>query len=206
MLGRIFLVLPFFLLMACNSDERDNLCRPVGDNYLQDADFALEAENRRAQHWTGLQHAGERSFNASISNGELTITKFATQPWYLFRQRLKGEDLAGKKMVFSAELKLDIHAPATPHGFKVGGGLNLVARSERGKIVLHSILNHEPILGTHDWHQARVTVQLPADTTMVEVGFLHQADGTLQVRKPSFYEVEDSPDTCRLTPESKPGS
>lgn len=201
MLAKIFMAAPLFLLMACEAGRYDDRCQLAGDNYLLDKDFTLEAADKRSRHWFGLQHGGEKSFTTSMAGGELTINKIGTQPWYLFRQRLQNTDLAGKKMALRAELKLDLRAPASLHGFKVGGGLYLLARSDRGKIALRSIFNHEPHLGTLDWHEVQVIVQLPADTTTVEVGFLHQADGTLQVRKPAFHQVEGSPDACAVTPD-----
>ena len=198
---RILLAAPLLLLIACESVRHDAFCPLAGDNYLQDSDFALEAENKRSQHWGSLQHAGGHSFNTSIADGELTIAKVGDVEWFVYRQLLRTRDLAGKKMVFSAELKFDLQPPAVPHGWKAGGGLNVVARADGGKLLLLSSLNHEPHMGTHDWHEVQVIVLLPADTSMIEVGFLHQADGTLQVRKPAFHVVKGNSAACAVTPE-----
>jgi len=46
----------------------------------------------------------------------------------------------------------------------------------------------------------QVVVQLPPKTDTVEVGFLHQAEGTVQARNPSFQLVDESKGPCDVSP------
>ena len=40
---------------ACSAPEDPTVCQPVGDNYLQDADFAMEQQNPRTNNaWITL--------------------------------------------------------------------------------------------------------------------------------------------------------
>ena len=191
------------LLAACDDTTDPDVCRALGENLLQDADFELEKQNPQSKIWNTLQHAGEESFDFSIENGELTIAKIGTQPWGVFRQRLAAEDFRGARMAFTAELKMDL----SPEGMRmhpVGGGLNLTARSGDNRIVLHSKLEHEPRLGQTDWQPVRVIVDIPGNTETVELDFLHQASGVLQVRKPSFHQVDAASPACALTPGPRP--
>ena len=86
----------------------------------------------------------------------------------------------------------------------VGGGLNLTARSGDNRIVLQSKLQHEPWLGQTDWQPVRVIVDIPGNTESIELDFLHQASGVLQVRKPSFHPVDAASPACAVTPETRP--
>ena len=190
------------LLASCGDTTDPDVCQKLGDNLLQDADFALEKQDGRSKAWGALQHAGEKSFEYTIENGELTIEKIGTQPWGIFRQRLRTSDLDGTRMAFTAELKMDL----TPDGSGMsptgeGGGLNLTARSGNNKILLRSTLNHEPRIGKTDWQPVRVIVDIPETTEIIELGFLHQASGVLQVRKPSFHQVDAASPACAVTPE-----
>ena len=168
------------------------LCELKGPNYLQDADFALEAADKRSKHWAGIQHAGERSFDAQIDDGVLTISRIATQPWYLFRQRIPPGDLGGELMAFTAELKLDLTPPQTMFSFfsKSGGGMQLIVRSRNGSS-LEAIFPHEPHMGSSDWFTAQAVVQVPRDVAVIEASFRHEADGSFQVRNASFRKVKD---------------
>ncbi len=176
----------------------DGFCAVQKTNYLQDADFALEAASRRSRHWTGIQHAGDKSFETSMHDGVLTIEKTGAQPWYLFRQRLPAEELEGKKLAFSAELKLDLRAPAKMETTvdKVGGGLFIVTRNSQGNRTLASTFDHEPNMGSSDWRPVQVVIEIPPGTRKVELGFAHKADGVLQVRKPALQEVKEP---CKVT-------
>ncbi|MCB1848501.1 MAG: hypothetical protein KDI04_14295, partial [Halieaceae bacterium] len=90
-------------LGACGPVPGVDPCVLEEGNYLQDADFALEAQSSRSKHWTGIQHTGEKSFAVAIADGVLSIDKVGSQPWFLYRQRLPAAELAGQRVVFSAE-------------------------------------------------------------------------------------------------------
>jgi len=199
---RIGAMLTAISVAACSAPEDPTVCQPVGDNYLQDADFAMEQQNPRTNNaWITLQHAGEPSYTFTIDSGELTISKIGTQPWGIFKQQLRNTDLGGQRMAFTAELKLDLERPKG-QAFLTGGGLTLTAKSGRKRILLNSKLNHEPRLGHTDWFPVEVIVDIPDNTQDIELGFILQADGMFEVRNPSFHRVDASSVACAVTPDT----
>lgn len=188
------------LLTSCGGTSDPDVCRLLGDNLLQDADFALEKQDGRSKSWGTLQHAGERSFEFTIENGELTIKRIGIEPWGIFRQRLRTNDLGGARMAFTAELKMDLSSDGMEMP-PIGGGLNLTARSGNNRVLLQSKFNHEPRLGKTDWQPVQVIVDIPETTATIELGFMHHASGVLQVRKPSFHHVDADSPACAVTPE-----
>lgn len=188
------------LVAACGAPTDPTICLPTGDNYLQDADFALEQQDPRSNAWITIQHAGEPSFEFTPVNGELTIRKIGTQPWGVFRQQLRNVELGGERMAFTAELKFDLNT-VDSRAYNAGGGLTLTARSGRNRIVRQSTFNHEPRLGHTQWVPVQVIVDIPGNTQNIELGFMHQAEGTFQVRNPSFHRVDASSPACAVTPD-----
>lgn len=188
------------MLVICEATLGDTLCALSGDNYIVNPDFSERSRSGNAKHWGGIQHAGEKSFELAIDGEELTIRKVGTQPWFLLRQRLQGQQLAGKKVAFSAEIKLDMRPPAIYMAFKMGGGLQLTVKSKSSnKILLRSTLDHEPHIGTSDWQKVQVVVRIPKKAGTVELDVLHQADGELSIRRPSFRLIDESENKCKLT-------
>lgn len=188
------------LLASCDvADDKDG-CSKLGENYLQDADFALEQQDQRSKHWVGLQHAGETSFEFTFEDGELSMKKIGTQPWGVLRQKLRNSDLGGARMAFAADIKLDLSGEGVG-AFPVGGGLALTARSGRNRILLHSALNHKPRLGKTKWQMVQVIVDIPRNTKVIDLSFLHQASGVMQIRNPSFHRVDASSAACAVTPD-----
>ena len=186
--------------LSHSSSANAGLCELLEGNYLQDPMFVARNAGGALQHWVSSRHAGEESFALEFDDGELTILKTGTQPWFYFRQVVAGEELAGKKLAVTAELKLDMPPSQLP---KVGGGLKVVARSgslQGRKLLLRSILDHQPHNGKTEWFPVQVVIQLPEKTSTVEVGFLHQADGTLRVRNPSLQMVDESSGPCAVSP------
>ena len=192
-----------FVMISRGISAEGDFCELTGGNYLQNPGFNQSTSGGGQRFWGGGQHAGEKSFEMKFDNGELTISKIGTQPWMAFRQTVAATELAGKKLAMNAELRLDLQQPERAQGFLVGGGLKIAARASdaRGrKLLLRSILDHQPRLGKTDWYPVQVVVQLPEKTSTVEVGFLHQADGTLQIRNPSFQLVDESVTPCEVSP------
>jgi hypothetical protein len=175
------------------------LCVTDRENLIEDANFSLEEENNQSRLWVQSQHAGELSFTTNIQKGVLTISKIGTQPWFTYKQLVQAKKYAGQKMVFSADLKLDLDPPRLSHGFGDGGGLMIVAKSANRKLLLRSVLEHEPHIGKTDWQRVQVIVQLPKSTRRVTLAFLHQADGIMQVRNPFFGAVTPGTKDCPIT-------
>ena len=195
----VALTLPILLASYGNADDAD-LCSAVSENYLQDADFALEQKDPRSTHWNSLQHAGEDSFKFSIESGELTVKRTGSQPWGVMQQKLRTKDLGGARVAFTADLKLDLRAEGLA-AFPRGGGLSLAARSGSNRILRQSVLNHKPRTGKTEWQQVRVIVDLPKKTKIIDLGFLLQTAGSMQVRNPSFHRVDTASPACAVTPD-----
>lgn len=187
------------------SSASDGLCELVEGNYLQDPVFEQRTSGESLQYWVSSQHAGEKSFELEFDNGELSIIKIGTQPWFYFRQVVPAQELAGKKLALNTELKLDMPESRRAN---FGGGVKIVARSgslQGRKLLLRSTLDHQPHNGKTDWYPVQVVIELPAKTDTVEIGFVHQADGTVQVRNPSLQLVDESSVPCSVSPNAVQG-
>ena len=164
--------------------------RTVGDNLLENPRFELDEHGRRFR-WAAMQHAGTKAYRVSVENGVLTISKFDEQAWFVFGQALEIPDRIGQRLRFSAEIRLDM-TEDPGHAFEQGGGLSLVIRGKPNKLLLRSILDHEPRLGKTGWEPVAVTVVVPPGAETLTANFLHQANGTLKVRKPELRQVEET--------------
>jgi hypothetical protein len=183
-------------------------CQPVPDvpactlgekNFLNDADFSAEAASSRSKHWTGIQHAGEKSFRVTFEGPIAVIEKTGSQPWFLYRQRLKTTQLADVKMAFSAEVKLTPASSGVAVGkMEIPGGLRLSAMGPSGKPILR-LESRIPADGEwDDWQFLQVVVQVPKATKALELSFFHESEGTLRVRNPSLREVDATSEHCPL--------
>lgn len=204
MCSRIILLLSTVFMLSCEADAvpQGDLCAVSGDNLLQNSHFEQRTADGGLTSWQRSQHAGDSSYDVNIEGGELTITKTGPQPWFLMRQKIKAKALTGKKLALTAELKLGLTNPKIEQAFKVGGGLQIVARSSDAKgrkILLRSLLNHEPRIGTTEWHNVQVIIEPPKGTASLEIGVLHQADGVMSIRNPSLKLVDESDRECALT-------
>lgn len=198
-LKKLHSALGLTLLLFTGSVGATELCATKGENYIQDADFALEAADVRSRYWTRVQHAGDKSFEASIAEGVLTIDKIGVEPWYYFRQFVDAEDLQGKTLAFTAEMELDLTEPAIRHGFGVdGGGLYVLVRSSSRKILLKSELENEPRIGKTDWVPMQHVFKVHPRAKTIEVAFVHMADGSMRVRNPLLKEVNLKKPGCEL--------
>ena len=182
-------VLMALLLAACGKlDSGKGDCEYAGGNLLDDPEFLTLMEPMRSRGWHYSQHAGDESFQYSAGNGVLFFERVGSESWGLLAQRVEHGELEGKRVAFSAELKLDLKVPDDRHGFGYGGGLSLLAK-KNNRVVLSSSLEHEPHMGVHDWQSVRIVADLPEGISYLRVGFLHQAGGSFQVRNPALYAV-----------------
>ena len=186
----------FLALTACGKQAADSSCKAIGGNLLQDTVFTTVGAPRAQRQWQSSEHSAKGSFSYMAAEGVLTIEQKGLEPWMIVTQSPDAGLLAGKVVEFSADLKLDLAAPERAHGFKLGGGLALVAKNN-GKLAVNSMLDHEPHMGIHDWQTVRVVVALPMMIDYLQVGFLHQAGGVMMVRNPMLRQVAK---TCPLTP------
>ena len=178
------------------------LCPLAGPNLLLDPDFAIEAENPNSTHWKRARHAGVNAYRIEIEKGELTIRKVEAQEWFYYGQSVEVSEYKGEKMAFTAELKLDLTPVPRSYSSAPGGGLDIAARSKSGDVIWSSWRNHEPRLGKTDWVTVQVVFKVPPRARKVELKFMHEgADGTMQVRNPSFHLVDESETPCAVTPD-----
>ena len=198
-MNRIFTVFACVLmLISCGRQPQEGVCLLAEENLLGDADFRLEAESRRSKFWTSIQHAGEKSFSVEIADAIVSIEKIGSQPWFLYRQRLQADDLAGQKIAFSAEVRLVGRAAVTAEPVGRPGGIKLaVLRGGRSHLHLDQRLkaDRQP----EQWQQLQLIAQLPPDTETVQLSFLHESGGVLQVRKPSLRLVDPASAGCKVT-------
>ena len=188
------------LVSGCDmGTEQVPNCGYISGNVLADPQFSALDAPRKERFWRYSQHAENIAFSYDAKNGTLTFIKTGAEPWALLSQTLDAEALRGKRVEFSANLKLDLSEPNDAHVLGHGGGLVLLGRQvdENGsKIRLSSSLEHEPRMGTHDWQRVTVVEDVPKRISHLYAGFLHRADGTIRVRDPALRVVTAG---CELT-------
>lgn len=155
------------------------------DNLLADADFSTVGSKEKI--WRYLQHTGEVSFDFSSEEGVLEITRTARQPWMLLKQQLKNPEFAGATIRFTADLKGELPTSPQIHAFEHKAGLYIKLGKSRAELA-----PHEPNKETFDWQSVSLERTLPPGVTKIEVGFVHQAGGTLWTRSPELVIVNCS--------------
>jgi len=198
-MNKVFAVFASVLmLIACGRAPQEEGCLLAEKNLLEDADFSLEAESSRSTFWTGIQHTGEKSFTVGFADAIVSIEKVGSQPWFLYRQRLKAGDFAGQKIAFSAEVRLIGRAAAAAEREGRPGGIKLaVLPGGRSQLRLEQRL--EAGRQPEEWQSLQLIAQLRPNTETVELGFLHESDGVLQVRRPSLRLVDPAAAGCPVT-------
>ncbi|WP_116365934.1 hypothetical protein [Parahaliea mediterranea] len=184
-----------FLCTACDESGIDTPSGALscgGDNLLQNPAFDTNPAGA-APPWMSSQHAGEKSFELRYKDGVASIVKIATQPWFQLVQSVPVGDLRGKRLRYSAELKLDLTEEGVTHGFNVGGGLTVTLRGDPdpvmgGDRLLYSEqFEHEPHIGTTDWVSVSTDIDVPANASSLRLGFAQYANGGMEIRQPALY-------------------
>ncbi len=192
------------LATACNVAGENQLCEVKGENLIKDPYFSVQKDGGGLAHWLSTQHGGENSYKYSTENGEFTVERVGEQPGFLFRQRVDIVKSEENKLAFYAELEFDLSvSPATLRLSPPGGGLAFTAwsgKGGRGKPLLDASLLNEPKLGKLEWHPVQIVVSIPQETRSVEVGFRLEANGVLKARNPRLQIVDESVNTCAITP------
>lgn len=186
-------LLPAFtalLLAGCGGAADSPGCAYKSENLIDDSGFATLEAPRSQRRWHFSEHAAGGSFTFGATGGVLGIEQHGVEPWAVVKQTVGSKPLRGQVVEFTADLKLDLTQPPQKHGFKLGGGLSLTAKSNN-KLQLSSLMDHEPHMGRHEWFTARVVAALPRQMNLLQVGFIHQAGGAMQVRNPSLRVVAD---------------
>ena len=182
------LLLPL-LLGACGQQGESGVAAAgacaAGENLIRDARFTTLDAPRFQRAWLSSQHSSDVAFEYQAEQGVLTITRTGDEPWFVLGQDFEGGQWGGKRVRFSAELKMELTPPEPGHGFRKGGGLLLRAR-QGGRIVFNSEFEHDPHMGRHDWQRVSVTGAIPPRADSLRAGFQHQAGGRLQARNPEL--------------------
>lgn len=168
-------------LSAADSDQADG-CEE-SDNLLLDPAFLMSGDMSRI--WRYSQHTGEKSFSYSSDEGILQLERISEQPWMILKQRISNPRLSGARVRFSAKLKGDLPTEPPIHGFEHKAGLYFKARGARGELAEHPS-NH----GSFDWQLAVLDRTLPQGAKRLDVGFVHQAGGTLWASEPALVIVK----------------
>lgn len=197
---RVLVLMLAALLAGCQTTATDSASTAQcagGENLLANPDFGASSTAAGLSPWRGSQHAGETSFRTSADNGVVTIEKIATQPWYRLAQVPQARALRGESLVFRAEIKLALDTENVTHNFTHGGGLQVLVWGDPDpvmggdRLMFDSTLEHEPRLGTTDWVQVSIPFTVSSTATRMSVGFVHQANGSMQVRNPELFRCAD---------------
>ncbi len=184
------------LLMGCEATSDGNVSTVQclqGENLLANLDFGSSDPAAGQRPWNSAQHAGEKSFSTRVDTGVLTIEKIGTQPWFRFSQALRARELQGASLVFRSEIRLALDTDGLGQGFDPGGGLQVLVWGDPDpvtggdRLVFDSTMAHEPRLGTTDWMEVTVAFTVPPTATRMRVGFVQQANGSMQVRNPGLF-------------------
>ena len=188
------------LLMGCEASSEGSgfaLKCLQSENLLANVDFGSSAPSANLRPWSSGQHAGEKSFSTRVDNDVLTIDRIGTQPWFRFSQTPQAMKLRGASMVFRSEIRLALDTDSPRLGFDPGGGLQVLVWGDPDpitggdRLVFDSTMAHEPRLGTTDWMEVSVAFTVPPTATRMRVGFVHQANGSMQVRNPGLFNCSN---------------
>ena len=161
-------------------------CEGIGA-LLIDPNF--ETVGKAGGVWRYKQHAGEMSFSATASDGQLDFARTSDEPWAIIRQKITDARLSGRVVRYSADLKGDVSDEIT-HGFGAKSGLFL----RLGPRPDANMADHEPNIGQWDWQRVTVEAELPEIFDYVEVGFIYQGgEGLMSAKDPVIELVECSP-------------
>lgn len=167
------------------------------DNLLANPDFGATG-GQGLVPWQGSQHAGEPSFAVSAEQGELTIQRIGTQPYFVLEQFPSVDDLTGHDLLYHAELRLDLDGEDWVESMEPGGGLQVQVWGPvmpvlgTSRVVYRSVYEHEPHLGETDWFRVAIPFSVPADATRLSIGYQHRANGTLVTRRPTLLDCGPS--------------
>ena len=180
---------------ATESNPASDSACPTEANLLRDVDFAgIRGEGKRI--WRPRQHARGNDFRYAAEEDVLTIEKIGKEPWFLLVQRLDQALPAGTELQYDATLALNTREPAHAHEFGYVSGLYLVGKAGR-KDVFRFQAEHEPNIGEYPAQQGVTRVTAEADLTRIEVGFIHQSDGSFTIQSPRLIDLGAHPE-CRL--------
>ena len=188
-------------LFFCHTALGKAACVPTGENYILNSNFSKQSKSGAVEHWGGIQHAGVRSFERTIVGDELTIHRIGPESWFFLKQKIEARQLAGKKVAFSAEIKMASQTTSIYYSdINSERGLLLSAKPKYSdKLLLRTSMAPESATDNTEWQKIQIVARLPKKTGFVELGFLHQSDGSMTIRHPSLQLLDESKHKCRKT-------
>lgn len=179
------------LLSGCSPYPTPVACQPVGENHLQNASFENLFHPPWDRHWQIGQHASSGSFEYEVAEGVLEIRKIGREPWFLFRQKLSASDLAGKRVMFGVDLKLDPPPSESVLHSENGSGMKITV-TPRIQGPQRPEFEPDSTNGVAAWQAQYIVLDLPENLRSIQFDLIHQTEGTMQVRNPFIRLVSEA--------------
>lgn len=172
---------------------------PEDPGYLRDQAFVSDRPGKRSA-WFQSQHSGEPSYSFEAVEGVLTIKRIGNEPWGRINQRISARGLAGKTLVFSADVRGNLQPQPNPEHNPTGLSVQIKGVPKgmpkmMGTVTLLTV-DAEPALapGEHPWTTQSIIFDVPENAISLEVVVTLGAPGELQVRGPRLTEAQSAPD------------
>ena len=192
--GALFLTFAHIIAGAATADSEPIPCRYASGNLLVDARFDTLPLPQMQQEWRYSQHSGEPSFSYNANDGTLVFTRTGGEPWANLVQSVETSNLSGKRIEFSAEVKLRLTVPKEGRKTRSAPSAGLIIIGKKGnRNVVRARLDREPKMSNHSWQSLSVIADIPMGTNYLHVGFNHKAGGTIEVRDPRLRIVTECP-------------
>lgn len=206
-----WLCLALFSLFGCDQDAEPTAATTNADTgkpyqapapgYIKSASFTGD-DNNTLTDWRLLQHSSNKSYQASVADEVIALTRTGTEPWGKISQRFSKKELiplVGKRLEFSVEVKGDFTdeygEPVEPPSIAVKvKGITKGAPAMMGSSTL--LYQSEPIfetLGVAPWRRYAVQFDVPAAEQArvvdIELAITMTTGGTLWARGPALVEL-----------------
>ncbi len=142
---------------------------------LRNAGFEEPMLGNRIPGWSRTQHAGVGAYavitdakDAAHGSSSISMRRTTEQVYGLIMQRVEGNDFAGKQIELSSMLK-------TAEVGKLGWVMVMTFKNY-GNIL--DQIRAEPVVGDTKWKEVVLGKVAPANTNMIEVGFMLLDGGT----------------------------
>ena len=172
---------------ATAADSAPIPCRYASGNLLNDTRFDTLHLPMMQQAWRYSQHSGEPSFSYDVNEGTLIFTRTGHEPWANLSQSVETSNLDGKRIEFSAEIKLRLSAPKQGRKTQSTPSAGLFIAAKKGaRTVARARLDREPEMSNNNWQRLSVIADSPEGTNYLQVGFNHKAGGSIEARDPAL--------------------
>ncbi|MDB4476473.1 hypothetical protein N9052_02715 [bacterium] len=172
---------------ATAADSTPVPCQYVSGNLLSDTRFDTLHLPKMQQAWRYSQHSGEPSFSYDVNAGTLIFSRTGHEPWANLVQSVETSNLDGKRVEFSAEIRLRLSVPKQGRKIQSTPSAGLIIVAKKGnRTVARARLDREPEMSKHNWQRLSIIADIPKGTNYLHVGFNHKAGGTIEARDPAL--------------------